>query len=327
MSTFTTEVATGMPAGQANASLSDDLTMRVGVPETGGKLSFHAFNEGYHVMVSASAFWNSAKGCFRIPEACNLHELDLALDSAGFVSMMLLKKKGPTQGIGKVFPWTMSQYVELAGSVGANWWSQPDLCCEPEIAASQDEVTYRVNVTATLLEGALQQVYAWQNVLAKTCSPGVVANMIRPPVPIIQGYRVSDYQRSLDLLMRVWSRWEPWIAPPALIGVGSVCRRNLHHPTHGLYAILAGIEGMLPAASRLHLFGVKGACLSTLKLDAKVGSCDSMSYDIAARIKAHKGGFSNSVELRTTEMSEWMRKAADKLLPASGDQFRLPLFA
>jgi hypothetical protein len=315
-----------MPIGQTNANLSEGMVMRVGIPQSGGRLSFHAFEEGFPVMVSASAFWNPSKGCFRIPEASNLFELDLALDSAGFTAMKLWKEKGSTTGIGNVFPWSFSQYIELACSVGANWWSQPDLCCEPEIASSQEEIDYRINATATLLEGALRVVYHWQNELAKTCSPSVVSNMIRPPVPIIQGWSVSDYQRSLDLLMQVWSRWQPWLATPALIGIGSVCRRNLKHPTHGLHAILAGLEGKLPAGSRLHLFGVKGSCLSELKMLDWVASADSMAYDFGARLKAHQGGFSNTVQLRSAAMSQWMQTAADKLLPAAGDQFRLPLF-
>ena len=43
-----------MPQGQVNAYLADGLQMRVGVPHRGGKLAFHAFNEGFSAMVSAS---------------------------------------------------------------------------------------------------------------------------------------------------------------------------------------------------------------------------------------------------------------------------------
>lgn len=317
----------GMPVGQLNANLEEEMVMRVGIPHSGGRLSLHAFEEDFPVMVSASAFWNSEKQCFRIPEATNLHELDLALDSAGFTAMKLWKEKGAQPGIAKVFPWTYSQYIELACSMGVNWWSQPDMCCEPEIASSQAEIDYRINATATLLEGTLRIVYEWQNELAKTCSPRAVASMIKPPVPIIQGWSVSDYRRSLDLLMQVWSRWQPWLDTPALIGVGSVCRRTLKHPDHGLHAILAGLEGNLPERSRLHLFGVKGTCLTELKMLDWVASADSMAYDFGARIKARKSGCSNTMEHRSLEMSQWMRSAARRLLPAAGDQFRLPLFA
>ena len=83
-----------LPTGQHNAFLDDELVMRVGIPHRGGKLAFHAFNEGYPVMVSANAFLDAEKSCFRVPEATDLSELDVALDSAGFTAMKLWKSKG-----------------------------------------------------------------------------------------------------------------------------------------------------------------------------------------------------------------------------------------
>lgn len=317
----------GMPVQQLNAHLPPEMVMRVGVPHRGGKLAFHAFSEGYPVMVSASAFWDAATGTFRIPEATDLTELDLALDSAGFTAVSNWHKKGAQPGMASVFPWTYAQYVELASSLPCAWWSQPDLCCEPEVASSQDEIDYRINATATLLEGTLRTVYAWQNELAKTCSPSTVANMIRPPIPVLQGWSRDDYMRSLDLMMQVWSRWEPWLATPKLIGVGSVCRRHLSHPSYGLHAILAGLEGQLPAGSKVHLFGVKGQCLGDLKMLPWVGSADSMAYDFGARVKAFRDGHSNTIAHRSREMTQWMASAAKRMKPAAGDQFRLELFA
>lgn len=155
------------------------------------------------------------------PRATDLQEVDFALASAGFTAMQLWKAKGTQLGMAGVFPWTYAQYVELASMSGASWWSQPDLCCEPEIAANREEVDYRVRATATLLEGVLRIVYGWQNELARTCSPRTVASMLPPPVPVIQGWSPDDYLRSLDLLDKVWSRWQPWLAAPALMGVGS----------------------------------------------------------------------------------------------------------
>ena len=278
-------------------------------------------------MVSASAFWRQDKGCFKIPEHTNLHELDLALDSGGFVSGMLFKKKGKQRGIAGIYPWSLSQYVELANSMGVNWWSQPDFCVEEAIAETREEVDYRINATATMLEATLRLVYEWQNELAKTCSSTTVANMIKPCVPIVQGFTISDYQRSADMLMQVWSRWQPWLDAPTLIGVGSVCRRSVKHPVHGLNAILAGLEGLIPESSRVHCFGVKGTVLSELKMLPWVASADSMAWDFGARVKARKAGCSNTMAHRSREMSEWMQKAASRLKPTAGDQFRLPLFS
>jgi hypothetical protein len=317
----------GLPINQVNAHVSDELVMRVGIPHTGGRLAFHAFNEGYPAMVSAQAFWNPKANAFKVPEATDLSELDFALDSAGFTAMKLWQGRGVQPGMAGVYPWTMAQYVELACLLSPSWYSQPDFCVEPEIATSQEEIDYRINATATLLEGMLRLVYHWQNEAAKECSAGAVANLIRLPTPVIQGWSASDYERSLELTLQVWDRWKGWALPPALIGVGSVCRRTVSHPTYGLKAILASLERMLPKETKLHLFGVKGTALNDIKMMPFVASADSMAYDFGARINARKAGISNNFANRTREMSAWMSAAAKRMKPTAGDQFRLPLFA
>ena len=314
-----------MPAEQLNAHPGDELVMRIGIPHRGGRLAFHAFEHGYPAMVSASAFWNRRTERFVIPDHSNIHELDFALDSAGFTVARAWKKSGPQRGLGGIFPWTLAQYMELAFSCGASWWSQPDLCCEPEIAASREEVDFRVRATATFLEASLQQLYAWQSDLAKRLPPRVVANMAWPCVPVIQGWRADDYLRSLDLLLQVWERWQPWVAPPALIGIGSVCRRPLHHPEHGLYAILRALDGRLPAGVKAHLFGVKGAGLAKFKSIPWVASADSMAYDFTERVNAHRRGDSNTMDGRARAMTRWMDKAGSTIRPAGGVQGLLAL--
>lgn len=313
------ENARGLPAGQINAHLGKELVMRVGIPHKGGSLAFHAFNQDYPVMVSANAFWSHQRGAFAFPEATDLSELDFAMDSAGYTAMMLWKAKGRQRGMAGIFPWTCSEYVGFANESNAAWWSQPDLCCEPAIAASAEEVNFRINATATLLEGTLHTLYEWQNELARTCNSSVVANLLKPPVPVIQGWEAQHYERSLDLLMQVWSRWQPWLAAPALIGLGSVCRRDLKHPTHGLYAILDSLERRIPSGSCLHLFGVKGEALKSVGAMPWIASADSMAYDFGARVKAHRSGISNTVAHRCAEMDQWM-SAALRRIGASNDQ-------
>lgn len=317
----------GMPSGLQNSWRSEAQLMRVGIPHRGGKLAFHAFEKSYPVMVSANAFWDPEVQRFKKPSATDLDECDVALDSAGFTAMCLWKSKGPQRGIAGVFPWTYAEYLEFAASFGATWYAQPDLCCEPEIAADQAAVTYRVRATATLLEGCLQVLYAWHSQLANNegASPSVIAALAPPPVPVLQGWTVSDYLRSLDLLLEVWSRWEPWLASPVLIGLGSVCRRSLNDRKHGLYAVLDALEGRLPPGARLHLFGVKGAALERVKMMPWVASADSMAYDFAARVEARKLRLSNSLEHRTSSMSRWMDRASERMAPAQGDQYRLAL--
>lgn len=307
------ENAQTLPVGQVNAHLSEELVMRVGIPHKGGSLAFHAFNQEYPCMVSANAFWSHQRSAFAFPEATDLSELDFAMDSAGFTSMLLWKKKGRQRGMGGIFPWTCSEYVGFANESNASWWSQPDCCVEPQIASSGPEIEFRINATATLLEGVLRTLYEWQNELAKTCTSTVVANMLKPPVPVIQGWDVEHYERSLEMLMQIWSRWQPWLAAPSLIGVGSVCRRDLKHPTHGLYAILERLEPLIPAGSRLHLFGVKGEALKTVSAKPWIASADSMAYDFGSRIKAHRSGISNSMAHRCAEMDQWMSAARRRI--------------
>lgn len=302
-----------LPMMQVNAHLPDQLVMRVGIPHKSGTLAAHAFNQDYPVMVSANAFWSKQQQAFRFPEATDLSETDFAMDSAGFVAMKMWKAHGRQQGLGGIFPWTYAQYIEFATGSGASWWSQPDCCVEPEIAQSEEEIDFRIRATATFLEGVLRILYEWQNDLAKTASERVVANMLPPPVPVIQGWSVQHYERSLELMEQVWSRWQPWLAPPALIGIGSVCRRTLKHPTHGLYAILDRIKAQMPTGSRLHLFGVKGEALSELGDQHWIASADSMAYDFGARLKAHHAGVSNSMQHRCSEMDRWMSAALQRI--------------
>lgn len=312
-----------LPTHQVNAHLSGQLVMRVGVPHRGGKLAQHAFDSGYPVMVSCNAFWSDGARAFRMPEATDLTECDWALDSAGFTSMVLWKRKGPQAGMAGIFPWTCAQYLEFACASGARWFSQPDLCCEPELCSNQAEIDFRIRATATLLEATLRQLYAWQNELARTEPSRVVASLAWPPVPVLQGWAVDDYRRSLDLLMQIWQRWQPWLASPVLIGLGSVCRRSLHDPKHGLLAVLAGLEGHLPSGSSLHCFGVKGAALRTLRTLPWIASVDSMAYDAQSRRDAFSQGRSNTLAHRAAEMTRWMDAAGERMRPAVGDQHRL----
>lgn len=319
----------GLPIGLNNAPFEppDTFRMRVGVPHRSGKLAFHAFEREYPVMVSANAFWDKEKGEFRIPQATDLEMTDFALDSAGYVAMKQWGTVGRQPGIAGVFPWSLSAYLAFATSVGASWYSAPDMCCEPEVAHNKEEVRYRVRATATLLEACLRQLYRWHEELSKTCNARTIANMLPPPTPVLQGWSIDDYQLSAELTLRVWERWQPWLAAPALIGIGSVCRRTVHHPQHGLLNVLAGLEGHLPPSSRVHVFGVKGAALSHLKQLKWIASADSMAWDVKARRKAFERGFSNTVAHRATAMTDWMDGATARMVPAAGDQVRLPFFA
>lgn len=303
------EALNELPTRQKNAHLSGDFVMRVGIPHGGGSLAAHAFAENFKCMVSASAFWSRAKRKFHMPEATDLSEVDFALDSAGYTGILNFRKNGRQDGIAGVFPWSFSQYMEFANLSGCSWYSQADMCCEPQIANDREAIDYHVRATATLLEGMLQILYAWQNELAKTCNSTVVANMLRPPVPVLQGRVLGDYMFSLELMTRIWERWEGWLDKPALIGIGSMCRRDLYDENEGLYAIVDALGRNFPKGSRAHLFGVKNQALNKIPKMDFIASSDSMAWDYSARVKAHRAGVSNSMDRRKNEMSEWMSSA------------------
>jgi hypothetical protein len=305
-----------LPVGQVNAHLSKDFVMRVGIPHTGGRLAYHAFDKNYPAMVSSAAFWNARKQKFHVPEYTDLSELDFALDSAGFSAVSLWGKKGTQRGMAGIYPWTVGEYLELASMLSPTWYSQPDLCCENSVAKSPEEVNYRVRATATLLEGLLRTLYAWQNELARTCSSTVVANLLRPCVPVIQGRTVDDYKLSIELMLQVWERWSGWLDPAALIGIGSMCRREVNDPEQGLLAILEGVREYIPRGSKLHVFGAKGTALTSLaQMDFVLGS-DSMAWDYSTRMTAVKSGVSNTIERRRTGITEWMESAFKRINPA-----------
>src|SRR3546814_17495744 len=72
-------------------------------------------------------------------------------------------------------------------------------------------------------------------------------------MPVIQGRRPDDYERCLDGLALDYG-----LTP--LIGVGSMCRREVSGP-EGLIAVFDHLDRILPKGVMLHGFGVKGTAL------------------------------------------------------------------
>jgi hypothetical protein len=154
------------------------LIVRVGLPKATGALPIFLEGIGAPALVSAGSLWDDKKGAFRaVP--CNVSDLDLALDSAGFVAM----KQGG-------YRWEPQQYAELAHSWGFAWWSQMDLCCEPEIASDAKEVMRRINISAGLLMVCQDAAEAIREV-GDASFPD--------PMPVLQGWRPDDYARCLDV--------------------------------------------------------------------------------------------------------------------------------
>jgi hypothetical protein len=272
------------------------VIVRVGIPEPNGHLVDVAHHNALPVLISAGALWDKARGRFGPPGLMVWRCCDVALDSAGFTAM---KHWGG-------YPWTVDQYVDAVnlGRSGVRddrgelpipwtWWSQMDLCCEPEIASDRATVRARVEGTARLLAECREAVDAWR---------WEGDRELAYPMPVLQGWHPDDYRRSIDLADAVLGG--DW---PDLVGVGSVCRRQLGGPA-GLWRVLDAIEGALPSHVKLHLFGVKSEALE--QVGERVASVDSMAWDLAARL--NKGGAPSSVVTRGEAMIAWAQRQGQR---------------
>ncbi len=265
---------TKAPAGRPGALL------RVGIPTPGGKILAAARRAGYSVLFSANDFMVRNKDgevvSVRKPDPKQFCGLDAALDSAGFVAMS--RYRG--------YPWTIEQYLDLVESWPWAWYASWDQCVEPEIASSKIDVLFRLAETCRLLSEVRMQARD---------------RGLPDPTPILQGWEVDHYRWSLDHL--------PLASWPKLLGVGSMCRRQVHGP-NGILAIVEALDRELPSGVGLHLFGVKGDALRFLSDHPRITSVDSMAWDFSAR-RQHPIG--RTAEKRIGVMHEWVRRNASQL--------------
>lgn len=273
----------------------------VGLPYSqNGRLADEAASLNAPIMVSMGSHYRANRGGLQaLGQVVRRFYGDVALDSAGFVAM----KAGGYQ-------WDVSDYVDFVrrgpmargesawGGAGTPWrfWSSMDFCVEAEIADNAAEVARRVELTASTLGEILDEVDYWRHEEGDAD--------LADPLPILQGQSIADYVRSLQLTVDVLADHGRTL--PALLGIGSVCRRDVDGP-EGLLALLRALDELLPAGVRLHLFGVKGELLGRLdrELLERVGSVDSMAWDFRARKEAHAAKVSNTVERRAGFMRRW----------------------
>jgi|JI6StandDraft_1071083.scaffolds.fasta_scaffold47148_2 hypothetical protein len=258
--------------------MSDPILVRIGLPLTGGSLVAHALARGLPVLMSANAFARryprghqragSMRG-FRT-QLQHLRGLNCALDSAGFCATSIYRG----------FPWSVEQYVDLAASFPFAWWASMDLCNEPEVA--HDKATRMLRLAETV------RLYI-------SCCNAAARRGIGPPTPVLQGFEPAEYVTCARMLPI-----ESW---PALVGVGSMCRRNVHGP-QGLLAVLEALDAELPSHVKLHVFGVKSGALSYLArfFSHRVEATDSCAWDVAARAEFRTG---RTMERRIAHMERW----------------------
>ena len=272
------------------------MIVRVGLPESTGSLVDAARAAWVPVMLSAGRLWR--RGRFAPVGELTWRLRDVALDSAGFVAM---RHHGG-------YPWSVADYVDLVAVARPGgrpppwaWWSQMDFCCEPEVAGDRETVRARVEGTAQLLRECRQAVEwrRWEG-----------DGEILDPLPVLQGWHADDYERSAELADTVLGG-----AWPRLVGVGSVCRRQVGGPA-GLLAVVARLSRVLPRGVRLHLFGVKSNSLPLLsEVSGRVESVDSMAWDLGARREAHAAGRPASVQARGEALQRWAARQAEHAAP------------
>lgn len=235
------------------------------------------------LLMSANALYSHKRAEFREPLVWSAAHSGIALDSAGFVAM---RRYGG-------YPWTMQQYASVGALHPWDWWAAMDYCCEPEIATDRAKVRARVERTAESLDALRCHVHDLRD------DGAVWATM---PMPILQGWDVDDYRRSVELTDRVLDgRW------PAMVGIGSVCRRHLRGRS-GVLRIFGEVAAAIPSSTRLHLFGVKSGALAHLAGHPQMGSIDSCAWDMSARIDARQRGVSNTLDHRMRHLRAWVAK-------------------
>lgn len=248
------------------------IVVRVGLPQVNGSLPKAAVESRMPVLFSANAFRRNGRWQRISPV---LECLDAALDSAGFVAMV---RYGG-------YPWSRGEYLDLAAAHPWAWYATRDYCCEPQIAASREQVAERVRQTAA-------EYWALRSEAEARGMPG--------PMPVIQGWLPEEYERCVDLY-----RLTDW---PSIVGVGSVCRRNLRGHD-GIARVVERLDRCLPSHTRLHLFGVKGPAIEALRTHPRIASIDSMAWDFAARREPGPSTMSK----RIRHMRGWYAQVTDAL--------------
>ena len=241
---------------------------------------------GAPILVSANSLWDDKRQSFGGWHCYRSH--DVALDSGGFVAM---KKYGG-------YRWTVDAYVALAKALQPSWWAQMDFCCEPEIAASHAEIVARINRTAAHL---------------RACREVADASGTPQPMPVLQGWHPEDYCNGPLFDTGNW---------PDLVGVGSVCRRAVNGKA-GILAVVAAIDSSIPQHVKLHLFGVKSSALEKLRenFPDRIGSVDSMAWNVEARWEAYRTKLPCSGEMRAAAASAWYSRQTSRLSTQVQPQF------
>jgi hypothetical protein len=172
-----------------------------------------------------------------------------ALDSGGFTELTLHGRWDTTPA---VYAAAVRRYRAEIG--GLDWAAPQDWMCEPAMLA---------RTGLTIAEHQARTVTNLAELRA--IAPEV------PWVPVLQGWDRDDYLRCVDR----YSAAGVDLAAEALVGLGSVCRRQSSTQIAGIAATLAGL------GIRLHGFGVKTLGLG--RYARHLASADSLAWSYDAR--------------------------------------------
>lgn len=259
-------------------------TIRVGMPLTSGELFDYGVASGLPMLISANAFArvNTRREFvgfnLRSATAIPAH-VDCALDSAGFVAAAHFGD----------YRWGVDAYLDLAAARDWAFYSAMDYCVEAQVAP--DAAMRRLRVDATVARYF-------------QCADRAARRGMKLPLPVIQGYFASEYAYCAEALALG--------KDTKMVGIGSVCRRHLRGPD-GLIAIVDALDRVLPAGTVFHLFGAKGSALPALEaagLAHRVGSTDSMAWDLAVRRAAPVG---RTQIMRARAMVDWHARETRQL--------------
>ena len=208
-------------------------------------LSRRRLSFGCHVMLVAAAYWDNARGRFRMHRPPADHIKSICIDSGGFTAARRWGR----------YPWTIEQYVDFVRAVSRDvpldFCAILDYACEPGV----DRSTYRTNrgrIKATIRNDAA----------CRAAAPDL------PWLSVLQGDSLEE--RAFDLVLRA----RVGMLPTDYAGVGSVCGRGVA----GARSAIKFYADHLPGV-KLHGFGMHIQALDDDAVFGALRSWDSYTWN------------------------------------------------
>lgn len=201
-----------------------------------------------------------------------------ALDSGGFTELSTYGKWEVTP---RAYAGEVRRFREAIG--GLTFAAPMDWMCEPEVLAKTglSVMEHQRRTVANFLE-------------LKSLAPEV------PWIPVLQGWRFSDYWRCQEMYEDAGVD----LRAEALVGVGTVCRRQAMTEAGIILSTLASADGL-----RLHGFGVKKTGLR--QFGRYLASADSLAWSANAR---HNEPIPGHTHVSCSNCVEWALEWRGELL-------------